>query len=207
MDFEKVIKLFIKIFTWFYQTWISKIKIKSAIKSELRQILKRFDIRLRYTVKSRISFNLRPSAECENAASVINWYILSVSIYQLPVACLALNPTTVIMLTRIVKGCWQCQSSSSNNQIENVNPSCQSRIMRHCFHRTGGPSHFFLVNSKNSCDVLKLTIIKVSNYLHTLKGPDHLGPGLEHLGRFLGSTWDRQLKFSEFAWFRISWKL
>ena len=28
------------------------------------------------------------------------------------------------------------------------------------------------------------------------KGPDHLGPGLWHLGRFLGSTWNRQLKFS-----------
>ena len=37
------------------------------------------------------------------------------------------------------------------------------------------------------------------------KEPDHLGPGLGHLGRFLGSTWNRQLKFSAYAWFMIFW--
>ena len=31
--------------------------------------------------------------------------------------------------------------------------------------------------------------------------------GLGNPGRFLGSTWDIQLKFSYFAWFRISWNL
>ena len=35
----------------------------------------------------------------------------------------------------------------------------------------------------------------------------HFAPGLGHLGRFLSSTWVRQLKFWEFAWFRISWNL
>ena len=30
---------------------------------------------------------------------------------------------------------------------------------------------------------------------------------LEDPGRFWSSTWDRQLVFSEFAWFRISWNL
>ena len=39
------------------------------------------------------------------------------------------------------------------------------------------------------------------------KGPDHLAPGLGHLGRFLGSTWNRQLKFSAYAWFMIFWSL
>ena len=38
MGIEKVIKLVIKIFTWFYQKWIRKIKIKSAYKIELRWI-------------------------------------------------------------------------------------------------------------------------------------------------------------------------
>ena len=38
MRIEKVIKLVIKIFTWFYQKWLSKIKITSANKIELRQI-------------------------------------------------------------------------------------------------------------------------------------------------------------------------
>ena len=75
MGFEKVIKLVIKIFTWFYQKWIIKIKIKSANKIELRWILKRFNIwlQLRYLAESRISFNFWPSAfaECENAAWVI----------------------------------------------------------------------------------------------------------------------------------------
>ena len=36
MGIEKVIKLVIMIFTWFYQKWIIKIKIKSANKLELR---------------------------------------------------------------------------------------------------------------------------------------------------------------------------
>ena len=40
----------------------------------------------------------------------------------------------------------------------------------------------------------------------TNRGPDHLAP-LGHPGRFLVSTWDSQLKFSEFAWFGISWNL
>ena len=35
------------------------------------------------------------------------------------------------------------------------------------------------------------------------KGPDHLAPSFGHPGRFLGSTRDRQLKFSKFAWFGI----
>ena len=38
MGIKKVIKLVITIFTWFYQKWISKIKIKSANKLELRRI-------------------------------------------------------------------------------------------------------------------------------------------------------------------------
>ena len=38
---EKVIKLVIKILTWFYQKWISKINITSAIKIDVRQILKK----------------------------------------------------------------------------------------------------------------------------------------------------------------------
>ena len=38
MGIEKVIKFNIKIFTWFNQKWISKIKVKSANKIELRQI-------------------------------------------------------------------------------------------------------------------------------------------------------------------------
>ena len=38
MGIEKVIKLVIKIFTWFYQKWISKIKIKSANKTDLKEI-------------------------------------------------------------------------------------------------------------------------------------------------------------------------
>ena len=54
MGVEKVIKLVIKIFTWFYQNWISKIKIKSANKIELRRILKRFNIRLRRNVKMQL---------------------------------------------------------------------------------------------------------------------------------------------------------
>ena len=40
--------------------------------------------------------------------------------------------------------------------------------------------------------------------IYASKGPDHLAPSLGHPGRFLGSTYrDRQLKFSEFAWFRV----
>ena len=38
MGIEKVIKLVIKIFTWFYQKWISTIKIKSANKTDLKKI-------------------------------------------------------------------------------------------------------------------------------------------------------------------------
>ena len=41
----------------------------------------------------------------------------------------------------------------------------------------------------------------------TSEGPDHLGPGLGNLGRFLDSTWDRELWLSEFACFGISWNL
>ena len=39
------------------------------------------------------------------------------------------------------------------------------------------------------------------------KGPDYLGHGLGYLGKFLGSTWNRQLKFSAYAWFMIFWSL
>ena len=38
MGIEKVIKLVIKIFTWFYQKWINKIKTKSANKTDLKEI-------------------------------------------------------------------------------------------------------------------------------------------------------------------------
>ena len=40
-----------------------------------------------------------------------------------------------------------------------------------------------------------------------LKGSDHLAHSWGGLGRFLGSHWDRQLKFSVYASFLISWSL
>ena len=37
------------------------------------------------------------------------------------------------------------------------------------------------------------------------KGPDHLGPSeLGDLGRFMGTTWNRQLKFSAYTWLWFS---
>ena len=41
----------------------------------------------------------------------------------------------------------------------------------------------------------------------TVKGSDHLAHSWGGLGRFLGSQWDRQLKFSAYASFLISWSL
>ena len=40
-----------------------------------------------------------------------------------------------------------------------------------------------------------------------LKGSDHLAHSWGGLGCFLGSQWDRQLKFSAYASFLISWSL
>ena len=39
------------------------------------------------------------------------------------------------------------------------------------------------------------------------KGSDHLAHSLGGLGRFLGSQWDRQLKFSAYVSFLIWWSL
>ena len=44
-------------------------------------------------------------------------------------------------------------------------------------------------------------------FTNIVKGSDHLGFSWGGLGRFLGSQWDRQLKFSANASFLISWSL
>ena len=72
MGIEKVIKLVIKILTWFYQKWLSKFKITSANKIELWHLKK-----IQHSA-SALVFNQKPNifqsskAECENAASIIH---------------------------------------------------------------------------------------------------------------------------------------
>ena len=65
MGIDNVIELVVKIFTWLNQKWISKIKSKSANKVESRQILKRFNVWLRFSAKSQIFFNIRSSASAK----------------------------------------------------------------------------------------------------------------------------------------------
>ena len=63
---------------------------------------------------------------------------------------------------------------------------------------------------------LRLNFYKVCLHLYAVKfiysdqatkGSDHLAHSWGDLGRFLGSQWDRHLKFSAYASFLISWSL
>ena len=49
--------------------------------------------------------------------------------------------------------------------------------------------------------ILEFPIVKMA------KGLDHSGASSDSSGAFLGSQWDRQLKFSAYASFQISWSL
>ena len=69
---------------------------------------------------------------------------------------------------------FSTQSASRDNSV--ASPK-SSKKMRH---------------SDDVSNMSKVGIFNLSSK-ELKKVPDHLGPGLEHLGRFLGSTWDREL--------------
>ena len=54
--------------------------------------------------------------------------------------------------------------------------------------------------------IKKNILIKSGNFIITCQVlNENLEKRPDHLGRFLGSTWNRQLKFSAYAWFMIFW--